>query len=487
MRLCMAWPAIGRTGWLFILCALPVLLMVALGVPFHQVPDEGAHAVRALEVARGQLIGRRVAIVTSGGDVVMSGASFPNNGLASVAYSFVDAHSLADKHVTRAMVNHNLAQRWGDPIFAYTNNVTGYPPIFYLGSALGLKLGKALGVQPFLSLYLARLFNIGVYLLLGLAAVTVARGLRPVLLATLLFPTALWLGGSISQDGPMIATSALVAALLSRATGPGGWRYWTGGALLACVIAARPVYLPLGAVMVLIGWTDGKLWAWRRLAGLAVAGLPPILWFFASRAVASGPMIGSVFTAGPLWPGTQGQTFAAVDVGNNLKVLLADPWRFVTIPWNTFSGEWHFMFKRMINGLGAGDVELPALVTTLWIGALCAAVLAAILRRSHDPRPMPFAGPVMIGGVAFTVLFIYIGLYLTWTQTGQPIVEGVQGRYFIPVLLIATLALPRFSLSRLPQRSGAFGAWLLLLPGLALGLAGLVLMPAIILSSYYLR
>ena len=38
-------------------------------------------------------------------------------------------------------------------------------------------------------------------------------------------------------------------------------------------------------------------------------------------------------------------------------------------------------------------------------------------------------------------LFIFLGLYMGWTKTGADIIDGVQGRYFIPILILPFLCL----------------------------------------------
>ncbi|BBC81624.1 DUF2142 domain-containing protein [Acetobacter orientalis] len=39
-----------------------------------------------------------------------------------------------------------------------------------------------------------------------------------------------------------------------------------------------------------------------------------------------------------------------------------------------------------------------------------------------------------------TIFGIFTSLYLTWTPVGRPVIEGVQGRYFLPVVMLVALA-----------------------------------------------
>ena len=40
-----------------------------------------------------------------------------------------------------------------------------------------------------------------------------------------------------------------------------------------------------------------------------------------------------------------------------------------------------------------------------------------------------------------SALVIFTGEYLQWTQVGFPVVEGVQGRYFVPLLFPVLLSM----------------------------------------------
>ena len=47
-------------------------------------------------------------------------------------------------------------------------------------------------------------------------------------------------------------------------------------------------------------------------------------------------------------------------------------------------------------------------------------------------------GFLISGGI---VLLIMTGMYITWTGVGSDVIQGVQGRYFIPILFLALLCL----------------------------------------------
>ena len=51
--------------------------------------------------------------------------------------------------------------------------------------------------------------------------------------------------------------------------------------------------------------------------------------------------------------------------------------------------------------------------------------------------------PVFVVTFLTIVLLIFTSLYIQWTAVGAPVIDGVQGRYFLPILLLVPIALCR--------------------------------------------
>ncbi|RYE93938.1 MAG: DUF2142 domain-containing protein, partial [Oxalobacteraceae bacterium] len=87
-----------------------------------------------------------------------------------------------------------------------------------------------------------------------------------------------------------------------------------------------------------------------------------------------------------------------------------------------------------------------------------------------DPRAL------WLAIVATVFVLVHIALYVTATALGADYVEGVQGRYFVPVLPLVALAL-RFSPPRIIRH--------IILPGLPLAAAVLAICAVSRLQSVY--
>jgi uncharacterized membrane protein len=53
--------------------------------------------------------------------------------------------------------------------------------------------------------------------------------------------------------------------------------------------------------------------------------------------------------------------------------------------------------------------------------------------------------------VVATIIGIFLVLYISWSPLYHPMIEGVQGRYFIPATLFVALGASSYSLSGLSQ------------------------------------
>lgn len=471
----------------FLLCALPVAIWLALMVPTGEVPDEFAHAVRAESVLHGALTGFRRPRLDFAGKPMQDSGVMANPGLLAAAFAAPVGATLPDKRVTQSVLDRLRNLAWApEPVYVSAPNTAAYPPLFYLPAAAGMKLAMLRGSGPYASLLAARLAGAGAYLALGTAALLLAVRVRPILFTMLVLPMSLTMAASPSQDGPMIATAALAAALLSRAPAPAGRAYIGGGALLAAVIMAKPVYIPLAAAMLTAGDFDPRPRAAslrrRLLAGLLVV-LPGILWFAYVQAVVATPFVkGAPVPAGPLWPGPPGQVFAATDAMANLSVLLHRPSLILALPYELLitHGEWRL--KEMIGVLGLLDVTLPFALYAAWTRAGVAALAACAIRPPGAGRPALWKPTLMLAACIASVVLVCIAQYLTWTLVGAPAIEGVQGRYFLPILAFAGFAIPAF---RLP--AGPVLRMALTVPAIACGLAGLVVLPMTVLAAYYIR
>ena len=484
-----AWSVRRALAVLFAAVALPTCVMLALLTPLGQVADEPAHVLRAASLLHGQWIGRRAPVLENGKTQIRAGLDV-DQALLGVQNGSSQS-KLTQEDVTRAR-----GQNWaGFRYFYPIASVAIYMPAFYGPAALGMGLAKRAGTGPFVATYVARLANTVCFVVLGLAALLLARRGHALLFCTLMFPMTISLAASVNQDGLIIAASVLAAALLTRsdvptANGPAlprGAAYWTAGLLLACIAAVKPPYAPLLALL-LLPLPPGRAW-WHlrkplllRAAAIVVLLLPGLIWgWFAVTYVAT-PFPKPPYEPGPLWQGPRPTLLDETDAAAQLGILLAEPLRFLSIPLTTIIHD-PGLIRSAVGVLGWLTVLLPRALYTLWYTAVPAALLCDLITRRTEPRQGGRTDLALgITAAAACVLGIYLSQYLSWTLVGSLTVQGPSGRYLLPILSFFALSLPTSGL-----RNGEWlRAGLVMLPAAA-ALASAVVLPPLIVHVMILR
>lgn len=447
----------GAGRWfamLFCLHAGIGVTTIAVLMPPFQAADELAHFERADQVAGGGLVATRYdGGAASGGTIDLA------DDVLAAPFDAIRFHP--ERKVTRAMLEAAArVRRDGRGLQSFPNTAI-YPPFLYFPAALGLVAGHAAGWSVLHTLVLSRLLDGVASVAIGALAIAWAGPAAPLLFAILCLPMSLALFASVSQDGPMIASGALAAVLLARAADAAGGRRGaclTGGCIaLALVGMARPAYLPLVLLPLLVprvplGW---------RVGGTAAATGAIVTWIaltdrmtlFRPEALQVARQMHAALAHPGLWP--------AIAAGT-IRVQLAHHLPYV---------------QEFVGVLGWLDTPLPA---PFYAVALAGLALALVLSLPPQPRLAP--GPRLLAGLllAAAALAVFVLQYLSWSPVGASYVEGVQGRYFLPVAVFLPLVLPHLR-RPLPARAVAAGRLVL---GFAPCLSIAVTIRAIVLRYY---
>lgn len=391
--------------WLFVVLALPIATALALITPPFQNPDEGGHFLRAAQIAGGELVGRRLSATSSGGRV--DPAAF------EAASLFMPLAGHPERRVDPAATDAAAQLRWGQPPrdIGFPNTVL-WSPVLYFPAAAAARLGQAIDLPVVATLRLTRLVNLALAVALAATALALWPAGRALLFAGLTMPMALALFGSASHDGLMIAGAALALALIRR---PSASALLGGALILGLVAAGRPAYAPLVLLPLL-----GQAGVGARLAGVALGVACVAAWApFAAAVRVEFPHDG-----------------IAVDSAAQLAGLLADPLRIPRIALDTLRARTIEYGVMVIGALGSLDVLLPkpyyAAATLIFLAALIADLTGPAAARAG-------ARLLLLVALLAATALIFVSQYLIWTAVGATVIEGVQGRYFLPLLPAAAL------------------------------------------------
>ncbi len=389
--------------------SLAVLLLAPLMPPLQNA-DETAHLARADQISHGGPIGVRIADGQFGGRA--------DSGVFDLARATATLPGQPDHKVTRAM---EAPVPWGELRATGFPNTAVNPPFFYLPASLAALAARHAGIALPHALVLMRLASGGVTVVGGAIAIAVAGSAGLWLFTILLLPMSLSLSAAVSQDGPMLACAALAAALFLRlretdaASARAGWMFCALCVALTLLGTGRAPYTAFA--LLTLACPTRRRW---RVAGFLCVVAASAAWSLRSAAYLPPPFRAD----GVVAPAAQ------------LVGVMVHPWRIPPLAWHTFQAQGPSIYYGFIGRPGWLDVRLPTWIYPTASIALLAAA-AACWRTTRDGRE--HAAKLSLLTVIAACGGVFLIQYMTWTTLGSPVIEGVQGRYFLAPALLASL------------------------------------------------
>lgn len=406
---------------LFLVFALLTALFLVWNMPPFQAPDELSHLDRANLTTAGRLVAKRVR--STDGSLVAGGLSDVEIWLAQEPFADLPFNPRAKADQTDYARAATVA--WDAPrLEAPFPGSATYPPFAYLPQSAAILGSKIAGKSIVDTLYLARAANALACGVVGFLAIALARRSRLFLFSLLLLPTATSLYAAVTNDGMLIALGALGAAAVARPLHEG--RPMRGGEIVlasVCFALLGMTKLPyaLMAFVLLAAPAEKPRQRWAAVTAVLLVSVGWMAW-----------MAASVQT--PLnRPGM------VIDPGGQFRFLLSRPWAVVSIAMQTLSASWTSYATTFVGVLGWLDTPLPRPFYPLaWMVLGLAALAAASRGRSLAWKRAPAAAALT---VALVCGAIFGALYVGWNPVAAPAVEGVAGRYFLPVAALFCLCL----------------------------------------------
>jgi uncharacterized membrane protein len=391
--------------------------------PF-QAPDEDNHFMRAFQLSQGNLF---PTLVSYGNGTRDAGGVLPVC-LRGTSETFMRMKFLPSEKVNGKdwlqTVRRPFARR--PEGFTGFQNTAIYPPISYLPQIVGIWLTRPLGVSPLVMMYMGRVLNLLCWAALVFLAVRVMPVQKWVTVLVGLMPMSVFLAASLSSDPLTNGMSILFVAMVARAfLGSQDMltvRQKIGMALLAAGIAlSKIVYSPLIALLLLI--PAERLGGWKRkivfcLTVIGCSAAVGVGWAYSTRG----------FIVTREWTNPAGQ----------VSFILHSPLIYLQIVLHTLGVFYGQYCVGLVGLLGWADTILPAWI--YWSYPAITLLVAAFSGENGIILGMSRRG-MLLALCLLSVLLVETTIFITWTKPGQPMVFGVQGRYFIPVLVPLLLVL----------------------------------------------
>jgi uncharacterized membrane protein len=425
-------------------------LTLLILTPPLQVPDELAHFDRSFQVSEFTMMAAKQ------GD--LSGGTLPQILKVDQAkFNFLPFS--AERKLSRsqyftirkespAMNPENLKKRE----FYYFPNTTLYPPVPYLFSGLGIAIARFFSMTVLDGFYMARLFNLLAAIGLIYGAMHLLRRLPELQLMLFLIagmPMTAFELMSVSADCITFSFAVLVFACIVNLSLKWNRRVYVL-LVASCVLLGlcKQVYAFLPLVS-FIFWRSIPRSSFRKtgcvMLVIASSLVPMVVWSMLVKSIYVSPIKGI-----HIEPVEQMRYFI-----DNWHTLI--PYFIKDIFYNNLRSYGYSMYGL----LGWLDTPLPCKNAVLYI-CLCFASVLLLIRRKALPQALNCRGDnglvmsiatrtLLLSIVLVSVFIIVLSLYLSWNPVGALSLEGIQGRYFIPLLPFGLLAFYRLLPIRLTR------------------------------------
>ncbi|BAP55018.1 putative membrane protein [Thioploca ingrica] len=398
----------------FILFGFIFGVLVILITPPFQVPDEHSHFFRALEVSQGDLI------PTVNGNV--AGGLIPVNAIATGGElaGYLAFNPQSKQSFEKLAYFFKLPP---EPLKKQFAKSTAYPPVPYLPPLIGISVGKLFHLSWLKTMYLGRVTSLFVWLLCLYLTIKVIPTSKWLVVVLALSPMTIFQAASLSADSLTIALSFLFIAIFLKLALEENIKFTPLVITLLIIIAilislCKQAYISLIFLFFLIPIKKLGLKRYGLFFSLmflfTVSSL--VFWYHLAReAYATFPFQHFKLTT---------------SYHEQLSFILTHPLQYLVVLFNTIKLYGVQLIEGFIGKLGWLDTSLPR-----WLLFLHAAML--IFYALTDSKPgvtISLFQKIIIFTVWLgSIILIFTLLYLTIAPIGHPVVETLQGRYFIPI------------------------------------------------------
>jgi uncharacterized membrane protein len=390
----------------FLICSLIFGLFFVIATPPLQAPDGKAHFARALQVSSGNFYHGSFVDEIPFGITDYWSQRFENVQINKIKLSWpkLKAYLLSDASSLQNSQRHFCRT----PAFVYH-------PISYLSSGAGIALSRFFNLPSILSLYMGRLMNLLVWIFLSWTGLRIIPFFKWESMFLMLLPMSLFMGSSISADSFNNAVCFLLICSIFSLLYNSKENLSPGilGLITACTFAAacgKQIYALL-FYLICFAYNQFKT---RRFFWLYIAGTSFLII-----------LGGSWVLLNP--------TPTAIDSNTAFQQLTQTFFTPLKILLFTL-GHYHRTYlEQFIGVLGWLDTFGQEFIYVMYT-AILILILPVMCTTSHKiPRLLRFTAAVLI---LFYVSTLILTLYLVWHSSIPFICDGVQGRYFIPFMLL---------------------------------------------------
>ena len=316
--------------------------------------------------------------------------------------------------------------------------VNTIPSVYFL-PATGITVARIMGLNSIYLVLFGRMANLILFILLGTLGIYFLPRFKEFIFLVSLLPTTIELAASYSYDAVMISSMIFFVSyvfFLAHEKKEFDIKDLVIVSLIAgLVLPCKMVYFPMLLMLFSIplykfkfrGKVDGKIKKENIAFFLTSAVVVLLSWVFAMYLVNRSTVVGysTSNTSSLEWAGEESYT---------IGYLLHNKLKAVKLFYNTLLLQLEYYHKTMFGAyLGHADdvVGIP------YIGFLVLNIgmIFSVFGEAKE-KQLLVKERVLTGiSIFFVIFLVLLSMLIAWTPISSEFIEGVSGRYFIPVLL----------------------------------------------------
>lgn len=395
---------------IYLILVIPLGILYCLANPLGKVPDEDYHVRKSMAIAQGNLFSH----AKENGDA----EDEFNVKLAELVTSSTASYE-------EALIRINMEENDETTNMWYTTMAL-YAPVCHMPQAFGIIVARVLGGNLVVQCYFARLMNFAVAVFLVYQAIKLVPFKKHVILFISMLPIVLNEFASMASDALAIAISIffICYTLYLKYNKEKIMRKDVVILTISSIVVAlcKIVYIPLVFLLFILPkekFDTAKKKNIITTAIVAVSIILNLIWLvYCSRFLI-------MFNPG-------------VNSGEQVKYVLSHPFRYILILFRTLN-TYGQMFIVHLCGEGLGHFNVQTSVLYVFPCIVIASMLFFINEDKEKVEIDKATKCVAFIIFLMIVALIYTSLYVQWTKLGYSIIEGIQARYFIPILPLVLL------------------------------------------------
>ena len=336
------------------------------------------------------------------------------------------SHIYSSEYVYSTVWDHFFEMDRGGEMTAVPGSyVLNAPSVLFLPQTLGITLARILHFGCIPMLYLGRLFALLFYVLCGYLAIKKIPFGKLALFFVALLPISAELAASFSYDSVINGIAFLFIGYclyLAYEKEKVGIREWLLLAALMAVLApSKIVYVLLALLCLLIPRKKAQTKK-KYYMGMGIMAAGTLLPLAVSRIAVMTNYISR---------GTNTVSYAGKE-GFTVAGLLQMPMALVRLVYDSFKVNGEFYLQTQLGGLLSWlYLNIP---WNILICFLIILVLSCIMEEKEKVYVDAKARTVFGSTAVLVILALAAVFLLTWTTTDAKAIQGIQGRYFTPIL-----------------------------------------------------